>query len=471
MGLYRDVLQQAAELAIQFLEELPERRITPSADLELLRGTLGGALPERGAEPTEVIAALVRDADPGLLASAGPRFFAFVFGGNLPAAVAADWLTSAWDQNAGAYLSSPALSVVEETAGNWLLELLGLPSECSVGFTTGCQMANFTALAAARHSVLRRAGWDVEAQGLQGAPEVRVLVGAGAHVTIFGALRYLGLGAGRAVVVPADAQGRMQPRALREALAAGDGPTIVCAQAGEVNTGAFDPLDEVADAVREHEGVWLHIDGAFGLWAAAVPSLRELVRGHDRADSWASDAHKWLNVPYDSGLVFVRDVAAHRAAMSMQAAYLTPELRSEFDPFDYVPEFSRRARGFAVYAALRSLGRDGIVEMVERNCRQARQMAARLSEDPRATVLNDVVLNQVLVRFAPPEGADPSAAAAMTQQTMMGVQMDGTCMVSGTEWDGLPAMRVSFTYWSTTEDDVERSAQAILRALDTATVP
>jgi glutamate/tyrosine decarboxylase-like PLP-dependent enzyme len=417
-------------------------------------------MPEEGHDPFAVINSLAAHADQGLVASAGPRYFGFVIGGSVPAALAADWLTSAWDQNAGLFVSSPAASVIEEIAASWVLDLLGLPPGASVGFVTGATMANFTALAAARHEVLRRAGWDVEEQGLIGAPPVHVVVGDEVHVTVFAALRMLGLGAGRVHRVPADEQGRMQADGLRRVLSSLDGPTIVCAQAGNVNTGAFDPVGEIASAAHAH-GAWLHIDGAFGLWAAASGALRSLTGGVHLADSWAVDGHKWLNVPYDSGLAIVAHPAAHRAAMSATASYLIQADGAERDPFDWTPEFSRRARGFATYAALRSLGRRGVARLIEESCRLARLMAARLAGASGAQVLNEVVLNQVLVRFTPAHGG---GADTLTDAVIARVQQDGTCWAGGTTWHGMRAMRISVSGWPTTEADIERSAVSILRA-------
>jgi glutamate/tyrosine decarboxylase-like PLP-dependent enzyme len=404
-----------------------------------------------------VLERLVTAADPGLVASPGPRYFGFVVGGALPVTVAADWVVSAWDQNAAAQVMSPAAAAVEDACRRWLLELLGLPAGASMGFVTGGQGANTTCLAAARHAVLRDAGWDVEEQGLVGAPPLDVVVGDQAHATIFAALRVLGLGAGRALRIPADDQGRMDPRALEAALREGDGPAIVCAQAGEVNTGAFDALEPIADACAAR-GAWLHVDGAFGLWAGATPRLRELVRGVERADSWGTDAHKFLNVPYDCGVAIVADPEAHRAAHTRTAAYL---VRSEVerDPAAYVPEASRRARAVPVYAALRTLGRRGVAELVDRCCALARQMAAELDEEPGLRILNDVVLNQVLVGLAEPD---------RTAAVIAAIQADGTCWVGGTEWKGSPAIRVSISNHSTTPEDVSRSAAAITTAVRTA---
>ena len=458
-----DLLRHTADLAIEFLDGLPERRVGPTASIEELRTALGGPLPERGEEPREVVERLARSADSGLVGMAGPRYFGFVIGGHVPAALAADWLTSTWDQNATLYVTSPANSVAEEVAAAWLLEVLDLPRTASVGFTTGCAMASFTALAAARHTVLQRAGWDVEARGLFGAPEIDVVVGEEVHVTILAALQYLGLGRERVEKVATDAQGRMDAASLHRVLAGCRGPLIVCAQAGNVNTGAFDPLAEIGAAVRERGG-WLHVDGAFGLWAAASPSLAHLVRGAAGADSWATDGHKWLNVPYDSGIVIVNDAESHRAAMTIAAAYLVQTEGRERDPFDYVPEFSRRARGFTVWAALRSLGRQGIAELVERCCALARRFAERLGQ-PGIEILNEVVLNQVLVRFHPPDGGDVDV---FTREVIARVQADGTCWLGGTTWHGMAAMRISVSNWSTTEEDVDRSAEAILRIYWTA---
>jgi glutamate/tyrosine decarboxylase-like PLP-dependent enzyme len=449
------LLRRTTELALGFLDSLPDRPVRQRASLGELRAALGGPLPEAGETDVEV-----RHAEPGLVASAGPRYFGFVIGGSLPAALAADWLTSAWDQNAGGYVIGPSLSVAEETAAAWLVDLFGLPSTSSVGFTTGCQMAHVTCLAAARRAVLLRHGWDVDADGLQGAPDVTVVAGAEVHVTIPIALQLLGLGSRRLVSSIVDGQGRMRPDALRDALAVIDGPVIVCAQVGNVNTGACDPLDEIADVVDERPGAWLHVDGAFGLWAAAAPQRRHLLDGLERADSWATDAHKWLNVPYDSGIAIVRDPAVHRAAMMLQAAYLVQSQGDERDPSDWVTEFSRRARGFAVYAALRSLGRAGVADLVERCCGLAARMADRLASAPGVAILNEVVLNQVLVRFDDDD--------ALTRDVTARVQEDGTCWLGGTTWHDVAAMRVSVSSWLTTDEDIDRSAEAILRCLASA---
>ena len=445
----------AADHAERFLRSLDQRPVGARADASRIRERLGGPLPEHGEDPEAVIEALATGADEGIVASAGPRHFGFVIGGTLPAALAADWLVSAWDQCAAFHSLSPAAAAIEEIAGGWTLELLRLPEHASVGFVTGAQGANTTALAAARHAVLARAGWDVERDGLIGAPRVNVLCGEQAHATVYTALRLLGLGADTATRVGVDDQGRMLAEELEHALTRVEGPTIVCAQAGNVATGASVALELIADACAAH-GAWLHVDGAFGLWAAAAPSTREQVRGAERADSWAVDAHKWLNAPYDSAMAIVADPEAHRAAMSLAASYLVAD-PGQRDSTNYAPESSRRARAVPVYAALRSLGRAGLAELVERNCAQARGMAAQLAEIPGAEILNDVVLNQVLVRFAGGDDAHRGAVAA--------IQDEGTCWLGGTQWQGRAAVRLAFSNWSTSDEDVDRSAAAIRAAV------
>jgi len=443
----RHVLQSAAERAIRYLEEMPERRVAPApAAVEGLRA-FEEALPEGPSSPEDVIAMLDCHGSPATMGMAGPRFFGWVIGGSLPGALAADWLAAAWDQNAGLFVASPIATILEEVSLAWLLDALGLPAGCGGAFVTGATIANFTALAAARHAVLERAGWDVEERGLFGAPEVQVVVGEEAHPSLIKSLGMLGLGRSRVARVPVDEQGRMRADRL---------PTlaersIVCLQAGTVTTGAFDPAEEVIARARE-AAAWVHVDGAFGLWAAASPRYRHLAAGFADADSWATDAHKWLNVPYDSGLAFVRQPEALRAAMSLTAAYLPQGEHRE--PSQYVPELSRRARGIAVWAALKSLGRSGLAELVERCCRCAARFAGGLSA-MGFEVLNQVVLNQVLVSFGAPEVAERVIAA---------IQEDGTCWCGGTVWQGRHAMRISVSSWATTEADVERSLEAIGRA-------
>lgn len=454
------LMDRTAGLARAYLENLEKRPVGHESTHESLRTALGGSLTNDGVPAEKVIEDLARGVEPGLVAHGSPRFFGFVIGGAQPVSLAADWLTSSWDQNTGLFAATPAAAVVEEVAREWLLDLFRLPPSCGLGFVTGGQMANFTCLAAARHAVLRRARWDVEADGLIGAPPIHVVVGEEAHLTVFTALRYLGLGERKVLRVPVDGQGRMRPDELARVLATLQGPVIVCAQVGNVNTGALDPIVQIAE-VTSARGAWLHIDGAFGLWAATVSSMRAQTEGWDRADSWAVDAHKWLNVPYDCGIAIVKDAAAHRAAMSGQASYLMHTEGRERDPLDWVPELSRRARGFTVYATLRFLGRRGVVDLVERCCRLARRMADRLRADPRVTVLNEVVLNQVLVRFRPRGGGDPDS---FTRAVVDRVRRDGVCWMSGGVWRNQAVMRISVSNWSTTEADADRSADAVLTA-------
>jgi glutamate/tyrosine decarboxylase-like PLP-dependent enzyme len=456
----RRLLEETAEAAASYIDGLTDRPIG-TASVQELRTGLGGPLPELPTGSSQVISALVESVEPGLVPSPGGRYFGFVIGGSTHAALAADWLTSAWDQNAGLYVCSPAAAVVEEVAGAWVTELLGLPAGVSFGFVTGCQMAHVTALAAARYRVLANVGWDVSEQGLFGAPPIGVFVGAERHVTVDRALRLLGLGAASIVEVEADAQGRMIPQALHEELTHHDGPRIVCAQAGNVNTGSIDPLTEITD-IAHGAGAWLHIDGAFGLWAAASPALRHLVSGADRADSWATDAHKWLNVPYDSGIALCADPEAHQAAMGVRAAYLVhSETDGPRDELDWNPEFSRRGRGFSVYAAIRGLGRAGVADLIERCCTHASRFAEALTLLPNVEILNDVVLNQVLVRFIDDHGDHNT----FTRSVIEAVQNDGVCWLSGTSWHGMAAMRISVSSWATTGDDVERSIESIKHAV------
>jgi glutamate/tyrosine decarboxylase-like PLP-dependent enzyme len=453
---HQQLLERVVELASGYFGRRDSAPVFPRITPEQMRGAFGAGapVPEHGQDAGQVIDDLARNAELGLVAQTGPRYFGFVIGGSLPVATAADWLTSAWDQNASLYASSPAASVVEEVAAAWLLELLDLPRKASVGFVTGCGMANFTGLAAARHYVLRQAGWDVELDGLNGSPRINVILGDEAHVTIHTALRMIGLGTRAIQYVSTDRQGRMIAAELEKTLKSCSGPTIVCAQAGNVNTGAFDPLEEIASATRD-AGAWLHIDGAFGLWAAVSDDLKHLVAGAEHADSWATDGHKWLNVPYDCGLIVCAHPEAHRAAMMVTASYLI-QSNQERDPFEWTPEFSRRGRGFTVYAALKHLGRSGVRDMVERCCARARQMAELLCGQPGVEILNDVVLNQVLVRF---NNSDDFTRAVIER-----VQQNGTCWLSGTTWHDMAAMRISISNWSTAERDIELSAQAILRA-------
>jgi glutamate/tyrosine decarboxylase-like PLP-dependent enzyme len=455
-----DLLRRTAELAIESRAALRGRAVAARSGPEEMLERLRVPLPVEGEAPEVVIDRLARDVPPGLIGMPSPRFFGFVLGGGLPVAVAADWLTSAWGQNSPIAHVTPAAAAAERVAGEWLIDLLGLPPGSTVGFVTGGTVANFTAMVVARHAVLRAAGWDVEERGLQGAPTLNVVTGDDAHVTLFAGLRMAGLGSGTAHRVAVDDQGRMRADALEAMLTSldVDAPTIVCLQAGNVNSGAFDPFDAAIPIVRQRlRNAWVHVDGAFGLWAGASQRFRHLLAGATRADSWSADAHKWLNVPFDSGLIFVRDSAAHRAAMSMTASYL-PFDEANWDPGDYVPELSRRARGFAVYAALRSLGRRGVAGLVDRCCDLARRFGDGLAADAGTRILNDVVLNQVLVRF---DDSDDR-----TRDVIARVQADGTAWLGGANWFDQHVMRVSVINWSTREDDVDRSVAAVRRALD-----
>jgi glutamate/tyrosine decarboxylase-like PLP-dependent enzyme len=442
----RELLEKTAQRAISYLENLDARSVAPLPEAVEKLSLLEEPLAEEPASPERVIELLDEVCSPATTAMAGPRFFGFVIGGALPVTLAANWLAGAWDQNAGLYRPTPACAVLEDIALRWLLDLFNLPSECGGAFVTGATMANFSALAAARHAVLERAGWNVEADGLFGAPAINVVVGAEAHPTLFKSLGLLGLGRDRIIKVPVDSQGRMRADEMPTL----SGPTIVCAQAGNVNTGAFDPLPEICE--RAHAAsAWVHVDGAFGLWAATAPSTLHLTSGMADADSWATDFHKWLNVPYDSGLALVRDADALRAAMSITAEYLpTSPFRN---PSDFTPELSRRARGVEVWAALRSLGRKGVAELVERTCRHARRFAEVL-QAAGYQVLNEVTLNQVLVAFGDAE---------TTNRVIADIQTDGTCWCGGTLWQGQTAMRISVSSWATEEADVERSLEAMLR--------
>ncbi|HET9160520.1 MAG TPA: pyridoxal-dependent decarboxylase, partial [Caulobacteraceae bacterium] len=429
------------------------------ADAGQMLAALGGPTPQSGAAPEAVIEELVRLADPGLCAPSGERFFGWVIGGSHPAGVAADILTSAWGQNSGLVVATPAAAVAETVAGAWMLDMMRLPAGCTVGFVTGATMANFTALAAARHRVLAKTGWDVETEGLNGAPKVRIFIGEAAHATVFSALRYLGFG--RALtLIAADTQGRMDSVALRKALRASRGPAIVIGQAGQINTGAFDPAAELADASAE-AGAWFHVDGAFGLWARAVPRLDALTEGLDRADSWAVDGHKWLQLPYDSGFAIVRDREAHCAAMGLAASYLTPAHGEVLDPMLLVPELSRRARGFAAWTVLKVFGREGVVELVDRHCRLAAELARRLAAMDGVEVINEVVLNQVIVGFGdgPGERRDRLTRAVIDQ-----LQADGECLAGGAAWNGRWVLRLSLISYGLQVADIDRLVNAIGRA-------
>jgi len=444
-----ELTNDAARRARRYLQDLGERPVAPAASAVAGLERLGGALPEDGMQPSKVLALLDEVGSPATIASAGGRYFGFVTGGVLPAALACGWLASAWDQNALSTVTSPVGAGIESIALDWVRQVLALPDGCAGAFVTGATMANFTALAAARHAVLARLGWDVEADGLCGAPPVTVVVGEEAHASLFKVVALLGLGRERVVTVPSDDQGRMRA----EAIPALTGPAIVCAQAGNVNSGACDPMATICARARD-AGAWVHVDGAFGLWAAVAPAYAELLGGVAEADSWATDAHKWLNVCYDSGIALVREADALRAAMSFTAEYFPTGTTRE--PFHYTPESSRRARGVEVWAALRSLGRAGLADLVDRNCAMAARIADRL-RDAGHEVLNQVVLNQVLVSFGD---------ADTTRRVVAAIQEDGTCWCGPTIWKGRAAMRISVSSWATTDEDVEVSIAAILRIAD-----
>jgi glutamate/tyrosine decarboxylase-like PLP-dependent enzyme len=443
-----DVLDDAATRARRYLESLDDRAVAPDPAAVAALQRLDEPLPAASTSAKQVLALLDEVVAPATMAMAGPRFFGFVIGGALPVTVASNWLTTAWDQNAALQVATPGVSAVEQVALRWLLEILGLPSQSAGAFVTGATVANFTALAAARHRVLANAGWDVEEQGLIGAPAVTVLVGEEAHPTLLKSLGLLGFGRATLKRIPVDDQGRIRADHLPQI----HGPTILCMQAGNLNTGAFDAVGEICDGIKG-SGAWVHVDGAFGLWARASRQLAPLISGVEKADSWATDAHKWLNVPYDSGLAFVRDAAALRAAMSITAAYL-PADSGKRSPSDYTPELSRRARGVDVWAALRCLGRAGVEAMIDRGCRHARRFAEGLTA-AGFKILNKVPLNQVLVSFG---------SAEFTQRVIAKVQQDGSCWCGVTVWQGQTAMRISICSWATRDEDVEMSLIAIIRA-------
>ncbi|MDQ1724469.1 MAG: hypothetical protein QOG52_1497 [Frankiaceae bacterium] len=455
------VLGAATARAMEFLASLPDRPVAARATTDQLRAAFSRPLDDEGVPAETVVNELANALEPGMVGNPGGRYFGFVIGGALPAAVAADWLVSAYDQNAGAAAVSPGSMVVEEVTAAWLLDVLRLPADCSTGFLTGGQAGNTVGLAAARHAVLRAAGHDVERDGLWGAPPVTVFVGADRHATVDRAVRFLGMGTAAVRTVPTDDAGRMTAAALAEAMRGHRGPAIVAAQYGEIHTGAIEPIGELADIAHEHDA-WLHVDGAIGLWARASPSF-DLHDGCERADSWSADAHKWLNVPYDCGLAFCRDVAAHRASMSTAAAYLVTGAGVARDAFDWNPELSKRARAVPVYAALRSLGRTGLADLVDRNCAQARLFASLLGAADGVQICNEVHLNQVTVRFGDGDDGD-----RLTDDVVRRVQADGTCWVGPSSWRGRRVMRISVVNWSTDTEDVERSAAAILRCWEAA---
>jgi aromatic-L-amino-acid decarboxylase len=462
-----DVLERARTHALEFLEHIDERSVAATASLSDLRLRLSVDLAHASLPPDVVIDELVEATRGGHLGSAGGRFFAWVIGGALPSALAADWLVSTWDNNAALYACGPASAVVEEVAGSWVKELLGLPADASFAFTTGCQMAHLTCLAAARHALLRDRGWDVEANGLCGAPRLRVLATEQRHGSVERALRYLGLGTASLVPLPTDADGRLRAATLKEAVRGSDAPTILILDAADLNIGAVDPFAELIPLAKA-AGAWVHVDGAFGLWARASLRHRTSVEGVDLADSWATDAHKWLNTPKDIGIALVADAAAHRAAMSISASYLssTEDVR---DQIDWTPEWTRRARGFPVYAALRELGRDGVAALVDRCCLFAEQLADGLSALPNVELVTRPTLNQGLVRFLDPRREATEADHDLwTERMIEAINHDGTAFFSGTRFRGRRAMRISVVNWRTTENQVQQTLAAVSRVLDVA---
>lgn len=466
----RSALERAVAHAVAHLASLDTRAVAATASLEALRRALARPLADRGTSAAQVIDELVADTAGGVMGSQSGRFFSWVIGGALPAAMAADWLTTAWDQNAGIYACSPAAAVVEEIAGGWLKELFGLPAEASFAFVTGTQMAHVTCLAAARHAVLARRGWDAERHGLNGAPRIRILASADRHGSVDRAVRLLGLGSDSIEALAVDAAGQVTRDTLGAALAASDAPAIVVLQAGELNLAAFDPFDQLVPVARD-AGAWIHVDAAFGLWARASAAHRHLARGIELCDSWTTDGHKYLNVPYDSGFAFVRDPIAHRAAMTLSTSYLPPGGPAR-DALDWNPEFSRRARGFTVYAALRELGRDGVAELVARTCRHANALATRIGGLPGAELIGTSGFNQGLVRFlAAAPGATDSDHDRRTEEVIAAINASGEALFGGVTWRGRRAMRISVSNWRTTEHDVERAVAAARRALRPAGEP
>lgn len=456
MHPYEIALKHAKAYRDTVRDRAPRPTITPVD----LYARFDGPTPERGEDNVAVVEALAQAAEPGLMGMTGSRFFGWVIGASNEAGVAADMLTSAWGQNTGMYHGTPAASVAEKVTSKWLLDILQLPKVCSVGFATGATMANFIGLAAARNEVLRRVGWDVEAKGIYGGPRVRILLGADAHTTVHASLRYLGFGSETAEPIATDDQGRMKADALARALAQGEGPAIVVAQAGQINTGAIDPIGEIAKACRAH-GAWLHIDGAFGLWARAVPELAPMAEGVELADSWATDGHKWLQLPYDCGFAIVRHPEAHRRAMTIAASYLPKGVEFEHDPSLYVPELSRRARGFAAWAVIKALGREGIAQMVRRHCALSRRVAEQVAKEPGIRVLNDVVLNQVILAFG---DGDLERRNETTRAVIARLQQDNEVFAGGAGWRDEWVMRLSIISEPLTEADIDRLGAAIIAA-------
>ena len=462
-------MQKAFELAVSFLDGLDRKPVSEVVDLADLRNRLGRPLADKPSPPDSVIAELARDVDGGIVRSAGGRFFGWVIGGGLPTAIAADWLTSVWDQNAVLYGAGPAAAVVEEVVGKWIKEILGLPADAGFALVTGTQMAHFTCLAAARHAVLERCGWDVEQKGLFGAPRIRILCSDQRHGSIERAVRYLGLGQAHIVNLSTDSMNRITLDSLQQALGRESfSPAIVVLQAGDISTGAFDDFENMIPMAKR-QSAWVHVDGAFGLWAGASPRYRHLLKGVELADSWTTDAHKWLNVPFDCGFAFVASPKAHRDSMSHRAAYLSHDEHAR-DQMDWTPEWSRRARGFPSYAALRQLGRSGLANLIERSCDYAQSLVRELAKLPGVAVLCEPVLNQALVRFEDPR---PNASSVdhdrRTDSIISAVVASGEAFFTATTWKGIRAMRVSVCNWRTTPSDIKRTVAAFAKALGSRT--
>ena len=458
-------LQRAHEAALSWIDRFDSTPVAAQASIASLRASLDLPLQDDGLDPVQVVDELIAAAEPGLTVTGGGRFHGWVIGGALPAALAADWLTSVWDQNAAALPASPSAAIVEEVAGAWLMDLLNIPQTASFTFCTGSQVGHVIALAAARHAVLDRVGWDVGVHGLYGAPPIRILTTELRHVSVDRAIRVLGFGSNSVDGIPVDEHGSVRPDALAAALAASDNPVILCLQAGELSTGVYDRFDELIDIAHRHHA-WVHIDGAFGLWAAASPTYRHLMAGAEKADSWITDGHKWLNVPYDSGFCFVADPDAHRAAMAFAASYINPQTEAR-DPRDWNLEFSRRARGFATYAAIRQLGRTGIADLVDRFCHMARQLALGIGDLPGAELLAEPIINQGAVRFLDPRpNATDADHSAFTQKVIANILASGEALFGGVSLNGRHVMRVSVSSWQTTEADVQRTIKAVQEAIN-----
>ncbi|HEV3220406.1 MAG TPA: pyridoxal-dependent decarboxylase [Candidatus Acidoferrales bacterium] len=463
---FKQPLDQAFRAAISYIENLDNSPVAATVDLQTLRERLGKPLTDEGAPAERVVAELVHDAEEGLIGTSGGRFFAWVIGGSIPAALAADWISSVWDQNASIYATSPAAAVIEEVVGKWLKEILGLPPHASFALVTGCQMAHTTCLAAARYALLEKHGWDIEEKGLYGAPRIRILSSGMRHGTFARAIRLLGFGKSQVKILASDSQDRLVPEALEQEFQRdSQAPTIVLLQAGDINIGAYDPFEKLIPIAKRH-GAWVHVDGAFGLWAQASPKFRRLTRGVDQADSWATDGHKWLNVPYDCGYAFVADANAHKRSMTHRAPYLVHEEGAR-DEMDWNPEWSRRARGFPTYAALRQLGRKGVRDIVESCCKHARSIVMGIGGLTGAEVVWEPVINQGLVRFLDPTpGATEEAHDGRTDKIIAAINATGEAFFCGTTWRGRRAMRVSVSSWMTSDEDVRRTIQAVANVLN-----